>query len=191
MQWVCSLRDSLQGLDQLFASYPPYEPASHFPLGAGHKGHWEAPLLHLQLFKSSTRHPYVQPANRLVLSSFSRLPENNNQPGIAQPNSPVERRPVLWESPSSPRQFNPKRELQFPAGSPKSSGAPPYNRGSLRFRVGYENVHGRAITPRSVSPFTKSCIASATSNSPMILTRIRIPVSPMNALTRPAPASTK
>ena len=31
MQWVCSLRDSLQGLDELYASYPPYEPASHFP----------------------------------------------------------------------------------------------------------------------------------------------------------------
>jgi hypothetical protein len=40
------------------------------PLGAGHKGHREAPLLHLQLFKSSTGHPSLQLANRLVLSTF-------------------------------------------------------------------------------------------------------------------------
>ena len=59
MQWVCSLRDSLQGPDALTAD-PPYEPASHFPLGAGHKGHREAPLLHLQLFKNSTGYPAMQ-----------------------------------------------------------------------------------------------------------------------------------
>lgn len=50
---------------------------------------------------------------------------------------------------------------------------------------------GRAMIPKSVSPFTKYCIARATSSSPMIRTRIRIPVSPITLLTRPAPASTQ
>jgi len=50
---------------------------------------------------------------------------------------------------------------------------------------------GREITPRSVNPFTKNCMASATSNSPMILTRMRIPVSPSTVFTLPAPASTR
>ena len=48
-----------------------------------------------------------------------------------------------------------------------------------------------AINPRSVSPFTKYCMASATSRSPMMRTRMRMPVSPMSCRTLPAPASTK
>ena len=48
-----------------------------------------------------------------------------------------------------------------------------------------------AITPRSVSPFTKNCTASAISSSPMILTRMRMPVSPSSFLTWSAPFSTK
>ena len=48
-----------------------------------------------------------------------------------------------------------------------------------------------AITPRSVNPFTKNCTASATSSSPMIRTRIRIPVSPITRRTRSALASTQ
>ena len=83
----------------------PYEPASHFPLGAGHIGHREAPLLHLQLFKSNTGYSSMQLANRLVLSSVSRLPENINDPHIPQLTPPVERPQILWESPSDPRQF--------------------------------------------------------------------------------------
>ena len=88
------------------------------PLGAGHKGHREAPLLHLQLFKSSTGHPYVQLANRLVLSTVSRPPENNNDPHILQLTSPVERPPILWESPSTPLQISPKRMLAGTGESP-------------------------------------------------------------------------
>lgn len=53
------------------------------------------------------------------------------------------------------------------------------------------NPHGFEIIPRSVSPFTKNCIASATSSNPMILTRMRMPVSPSTVRIRPAPASTK
>ena len=46
----------------------------------------------------------------------------------------------------------------------------------------------REIRPKSVSPFTKNCIASATSSKPMMRTRIRMPVSPITLRTRPAPA---
>jgi hypothetical protein len=100
MQWVCSLRDSLQGSGcNLHNLVQPYEPASHFPYRAGHIGHREAPLLHLQLFKSSTRHPSMQIANRLVLSAVSRLPENINDPPIPQLAWPVERLLILWETP--------------------------------------------------------------------------------------------
>src|SRR6516165_5772666 len=43
---ACSLWDSLQGPGVRFRYLvQPYEPASLFPLGAGHIGHWEAPLL--------------------------------------------------------------------------------------------------------------------------------------------------
>ncbi len=49
-----------------------------------------------------------------------------------------------------------------------------WRRGSL--------ASSRAITPRSVSPFTKNCAASATSSSPMMRTSIRIPVSPSTRL---------
>ena len=47
------------------------------------------------------------------------------------------------------------------------------------------------IMPKSVRPFTKNCMARATSKSPMILTRMRMPVSPRKVRTRLAPASTK
>jgi hypothetical protein len=110
MQWVCSLRDSLQGLDELYASYPPYEPASHFPpskltsLRRGRpNGHREAPLLHLQLFKSSTGYSSMQIANRLALSALLRLPENTNEPPSAQPALAVERAQLLWETASRVR----------------------------------------------------------------------------------------
>ena len=45
----------------------------------------------------------------------------------------------------------------------------------------------RAISPRSVNPFTKNCMASATSSRPIIRTRMRMPLSPRNRLTRSAP----
>jgi len=125
MQWGCSLRDSLQGLGmRLTQPRPTLRTGFPLPTRGRPHGHREAPLLHLQLFKSSTRHSYVQLANRLVLSAISRLPENNNHPPTAQPDPPVERFPFLWESPSPPRQLSPKRALQSPAGSLKSSGAP-------------------------------------------------------------------
>lgn len=94
MQWVCSLRDSLQGLDELTLPIRPTNRLPTSPLGAGHKGHREAPLLHLQLFKSSTGHSSMQIANRPVLSALSRLPEHNNQARIAQPNPPCGKAPL-------------------------------------------------------------------------------------------------
>ncbi len=49
----------------------------------------------------------------------------------------------------------------------------------------------RGISPKSVIPFTKYCIASATSSKPIMRTRIRMPVSPRNRRTRAAAASTR
>jgi len=49
----------------------------------------------------------------------------------------------------------------------------------------------RAMTPRSVRPFTKYCIAKATSSRPITRTRTRMPVSPITFRTLPAPASTQ
>jgi hypothetical protein len=42
----------------------------------------------------------MQLANRLVLSTVSRHPENTNDSHIVQPDPPVERVQILWESPS-------------------------------------------------------------------------------------------
>ncbi len=104
-----------------------------------------------------------------------------------QPAMAVERRLFLWETPSGMLQIRPKLigrssflaqdSVEFPADERLSSAL--------------LSVYGREMTPRSVRPFTKNCIASATSSNPMIRTRIRMPVSPRTALTRPAPASTK
>src|SRR5690242_21510513 len=118
MQWACSLRDSLQGLDELtlpvrptnrlptslYSSLASLKRAGPFTLRSRAQGHREAPLLHLQLFKSSTGHSSVQIANRLVLSALPRLPENNNPPPNTQPETAVETSPILWESPSHPLQ---------------------------------------------------------------------------------------
>src|SRR5580704_12134613 len=101
MQWVCSLRDSLQGLDELTLPIRPTNrlPTSHNSSLAALKrgrpnGHREAPLLHLQLFKSSTRHSSMQIANGLILSAIARLPEHSNRLPIAQPIPAVERSPI-------------------------------------------------------------------------------------------------
>ena len=75
---------------------------------------------HLQLSKNSTGYSRMQIANRLALSTVSRLSENNNDPSVAQLNPPVERHPILWESPSSPRQTSPRLALNSYALSPKS-----------------------------------------------------------------------
>ena len=160
-----------------------------FPLptrGRPHRPPGGSTATHLQLLKSNTGYPSMQIAKRLVLSAVSRLPENSNHTPIAQPNQPVERPPFLWESPFHPLQCWPNA-IHLNPGIP---GAPILNR-VLCGLGGNEDAHGREMTPRSVSPFTNNCMASATSNNPIILTRIRIPVSPINALTRPAPASTR
>ncbi len=172
------------------ASYPPYEPASHFPTRGRPKGHREAPLLHLQLSKSSTGHPSMQIANRLALSTVSRLPEHSNPSSFPQQAAAVESSRFLWERCSGVHEIKSRltltaRSLTLNISSliilcPGNSGL-----------CGSECTQGFAIIPRSVSPFTKNCMASATSSSPMILTRMRMPVSPSTVFTLPAPASTK
>lgn len=72
MQWVCSLRDSLQGLDASAAD-PPYELASHFPLGAGHKGHREAPLLICNFLRVAQATLRCKSRNPLIHASFRDL----------------------------------------------------------------------------------------------------------------------
>ena len=104
MQWVCSLRDSLQGLDPQTAG-PPYEPASHFPLGAGHNGHREAPLLICNFLRVTQATLRCKSRNRLISCALRDLVENNNGPLITQPKAPVERRRFLWETASEPRQL--------------------------------------------------------------------------------------
>ena len=53
-------RDSLQGSGVPTNLTQPNEPASHFPQRAALEVHQEAPLLILQLFKSSTCYPTLQ-----------------------------------------------------------------------------------------------------------------------------------
>lgn len=85
-------------------------------------------------------------------------------PPIAQA---VEKRPNLWETsaPAKPLQMFSEEGMHC-----------------LVFRP-----YCFVMTPKSVNPFTKNCTASATSSSPMIRTRIRIPVSPRILRTRSAP----
>jgi len=194
MQWVCSLRDSLQGLDALSLAVRPTNRLPTSPLGAGHKGHREAPLLHLQLFKSSTGHSSMQIAKSLDSCAISRLPENSNGWRLLQPAAPVERGWFLWERGFRVHGIRAKLAGNFEVfwGNGAEGGSP--NRGSASSaspRSPNSGFQGREITPRSVSPFTKNCMANATSNKPMILTSMRIPVSPSTVFTLPAPASTR
>jgi len=161
------------------------------PLGAGHKGHREAPLLHLQLFKSSTGHSSMQIAKSLDSCAISRLPENSNGWRLLQPAAPVERGWFLWERGFRVHGIRAKLAGNF-LGQWTERGSPNPGFGQFsRARVANSGFQGREMTPRSVSPFTKNCMASATSNSPMILTRMRIPVSPSTVFTLPAPASAR
>jgi len=142
------------------------------PLGAGHKGHREAPLLICNFSRIAQATLRCKSRNRLISCAVPRLSENNNRTAFPQLSQPVERDRLLWETALDVRQY---------WGNAVS------NHDKFSRLVS----HGREITPRSVRPFTKNCMASATSSSPMILTNIRIPVSPITALTRPAAANTK
>ena len=86
MQWVCSLRDSLQGSRVRFTRPRPTL-RTGFPLPT-----WGRPqrppggsTAHLQLFKSNTSYSGMQIANLLISRMVLRLFENTNGPPSAQP----------------------------------------------------------------------------------------------------------
>ena len=95
MQWVCSLRDSLQG-EGVRLTLPRPTLRTGFPLPT-----WGRPqrppggsTAHLQLFKNSTGHSLMQIANRLISCVLSRLFELISGPGIVQPATPCGKAPV-------------------------------------------------------------------------------------------------
>jgi hypothetical protein len=188
MQWVCSLRDSLQGLDELTLPIRPTNrlPTSLYSSLAALKraGPTATGRLHCYIcnfLRVAQATPRCKSRNRLNRRAVSRLPENINGPRTMQLMLAVERKRFLWETPSHARGISTKN-------APDISISCHNNHCALG---GSNRAYCRGMTPRSVSPFTKNCMASATSNRPMMRTRIRIPVSPSTARTRPAPASTK
>ena len=161
MQWLVLSRDSLQGFSCACLTRP-YEPAflaSHFPLGAGHIGHREAPLL-LSTFRVAQATRRCNSMAQHSMCTSLQLVDNINMLGRRQAPSPVETLRFLWETRCI--------ALLNPPDPYRCFGT----------------------SPRSVSPFTKYCIASATSSKPMIRTRMRMPVSPSTPRTRAAAAST-
>ena len=112
-----------------------------------------------------------------LLTAYLQLPKSSTGYSLLQTSSEF---PGL--RPASSLQLP---ENSNPCGSTQPS-VPVGNRAILWEKPGY----CFEITPRSVSPFTKNCIARATSNNPMMRTRIRIPVSPSTLRTRLAPART-
>ena len=71
------------------------------------------------------------------------------------------------------------------------NGVNPVENSIRRGQSGTRGVYPcRGITPRIVRPFTKNCMASATSSKPMMRTRMRIPVSPSRRCNRSAPLRT-
>jgi hypothetical protein len=136
----------------------------------------EAPLLNFDLPKSSTGYPRM--ANPALTSSqttgYASLRIATDSPS-AQPALPVGNSPFLWENAATCAWLRLTR-----SGCSQLDGS-----------VSQTIQPCRWMIPRSVRPFTKNCIASATSSKPMILTRIRMPVSPITVRTLPAAASTQ
>ena len=88
---ACSLRDSLQGSRGVKSTSP--DPTNQLP--TSHSGQAQRPpggsTAHLQLFKSSTSHPWVQPAAGLAFTASLQLFENSNRPVLTQAQH-------LWET---------------------------------------------------------------------------------------------
>jgi len=145
---------------------------------------------HLQLFKSNTGYSRMQIAKTLDFTRCLRLPENNNGPQITQPKAACGKASDSVGNSSKATPIRLKSSCKFDRNgllftSLRSADGP------TRREMRLSGRYGREMIPRSVSPFTKNCMASATSSKPMILTRMRMPVSPSTIRIRPAPASTK
>ncbi len=196
MQWVCSLRDSLQGPDELYASYPPYEPASHFPQFkpcCTQKGQATKATRRLHCYICNflrVAQATLQCKSRIgcIHAPFRDFLRITTTRGTRNPAR-------LWKGARFCGKHSRNRMKSGPnVDSGKTHSAPNHfqNRPTVSGLPELSNSpYCREMTPRSVSPFTKNCMASATSSSPMIRTRIRIPVSPSTVFTLPAPASTR
>jgi hypothetical protein len=138
-----------------------------------------------QLFKSTTAYSRLQPATGNAGFRFKQPAENSNTHAQRQAK-------WLWERSSNCGKHDilARGSNSAPKGTHRSPILFQPHLDRELFEAG-PGPYGREIIPRSVKPLTKNCMASATSSNPIILTRIRIPVSPMNARTRPAPASTQ
>lgn len=99
MQWVCSLRDSLQGLDELTLPIRPTNRLPTSPLGAGHKATGRLHCYICNFLRVAQATLQCKPRNQLVFRVVSRLPENSNRTRIPQPETAVERSRFLWETP--------------------------------------------------------------------------------------------
>ena len=101
-----------------------------------------------------------------------------------RPNTEATRQSVRQSSPSAPEQ-------QFEYYMPRHASATvEKTRKLLKNGISPNRAYCRAITPRSVRPFTKNCTANATSSNPIMRTRILMPVSPKTRRTRSAPLRT-
>ena len=146
------------------------------------------PLLNLQLFKISTSCSCLQLVPGSCRSTQLRLAENSSALVPPQPGRAVESAGNCGKTRAC-TDFATTRAAGQGWGSVSCSKSPAQKVSSL-IRAG-TRYWLFAMTPRSVRPFTKNCMASATSSRPMMRTRMRIPVSPRTARTRSAPASTQ
>ena len=191
MQWVCSLWDSLQGLG-VRLTLPHLTLRTGFPLplkGRPH-GHREAPLLICNFLRVTQATLGCKSQKRLISRAVCDFPENNNGPRITQPKAACGKASDSVGNSSKATPIRLKSSCKFDRNgllftSLRSADGP------TRREMRLSGRYGREMIPRSVSPFTKNCMASATSSKPMILTRMRMPVSPSTIRIRPAPASTK
>jgi hypothetical protein len=161
---ACSLWDSLQGFNGAHRAQlvRPYEPASHFP---------KSKIVDLRLGR-----PHGHREAPLLTTNPVRVAQTTLRCKLLRPTQiqglQQEKDSIFKRLDSSAAACGKQRFLW--EASPGSGGH-----------------MCRGIRPKSVIPFTKYCIASATSSRPMIRTRMRMPVSPRNWRTRAAAPSTR
>ena len=190
---VCSLWDSRQGSR---VNLLP-DPANQLPtsLNGQAQGHREAPLLihNFQRVAHATHPRNWQPALPfLLICDLLRISTTHLESKAGLPVDgcgKVEKQRI--EIRDQHRTSRAIRDVgSWKDRSPKW--APAETTASLRPSPSLSPSYPcRGMMPRSVRPFTKYCIARATSSNPMMRTRIRMPVSPRTPRTRPALARTQ
>ena len=178
MQWLVLSRDYLQGFQRCTACARRKTLRTSFPLPSDSRS--------LQVPDLGSGRPFIihafrarPPGGSTATSNFIRVAQATRRCKLYGP--------TLRSACNSHKVNNFKRLGEIapgPAIKPHIS--------SVGNVVTNRQVHRCfGITPKSVSPFTKYCIASATSSSPMIRTRIRMPVSPRTPRTRAAAPNTR